>query len=67
MIKMKQFEDEGASKELAEAKASNFLLTAYRKKLSSLYLSYIRWFHALKSDPAHKNVMATVRRFMGRR
>ena len=29
--KVEQFEDEGASKELAEAKASNFLLPAYGK------------------------------------
>ena len=61
---MEQFGDEGASKELAENKASNFLLAGYRKKLRSLYLSYVRWFHALKSDPAQKNVMPTVRRFL---
>ena len=61
---MKQFEDEGASKELAEAKASNFMLPDYRKKLRSLYLSYVKWFHALKYDSVHKDVMATVHRFM---
>lgn len=61
---VERYQDEGASKEVAEAKASNYLLPAYRKKLRGLYLHYLKWIRNLKSDHIHKEIMATLRRYM---
>ena len=61
---VEHFQNEGAPKGVAEAKASNFLLPTYRKKLRGLYLHYLKWIHDLKSDHIHKEIMATLRRYM---
>ncbi|KAL9952830.1 hypothetical protein ACROYT_G040143 [Oculina patagonica] len=61
---VERYQEEGSSKNVAEAKASNFLLPSYRKKLRGLYLHYVKWIRHLKSDHIHKEVMATLRRYM---
>ena len=40
----------------AQIQASNRLLL--------VYLQYLRWYHDLKTDPVHKKVIKTLRRFM---
>ncbi len=60
---VERYQEEGSSKNVAEAKASNFLLPSYRKKLRGLYLHYVKWIRHLKSDHIHKEVMATLRRY----
>ncbi|KAL9983274.1 hypothetical protein ACROYT_G005420 [Oculina patagonica] len=59
---VERYQEEGSSKNVA--KASNFLLPSYRKKLRGLYLHYLKWIRRLKSDHIHKEVMATLRRYM---
>ncbi|KAL9964691.1 hypothetical protein ACROYT_G028366 [Oculina patagonica] len=61
---VERYQKEGSSKNVVEAKASNFLLPSYRKKLRGLYLHYLKWIRHLKSDHIHKEVMATLRRYM---
>ena len=51
-------------KDDAELQASTLLLPAYRRRLRIFYLQYLKWYHALKTDPVHKKVMTTLRRFM---
>ncbi len=58
------YQDEDTSKEVAEAKASNFLLPSYGKKLQGLYLHYLKCIRDLKSDHIHKDVMATLPHYM---
>ena len=48
----------------AEHRASSLLIPAYRKRLRILYLDYLKWHQVLKTDPVHKQVMKTLRRFM---
>ena len=61
---VEQYITQGLQKEDAELQASSLLLPAYRKRLRIFYLQYLKWFHALKTDPVHKKVMTTLRRFM---
>ncbi|KAJ7384889.1 hypothetical protein OS493_019570 [Desmophyllum pertusum] len=62
--RVERYQDEGVSKDVAKAMASNFLLPTYRKMLRRLYLYYVKWFYKLKTYPVHKEVMATQCRFM---
>ena len=55
---------QGVRKKDAEARASNLLLPAYRKRLQTLYLYYLEWYCDLKTDPVHNKVMKTLRSFM---
>lgn len=55
---------QGFRKQDAEAQASNLLLPAYRKRLRTLYLHYLKWYCDLKTDPVHNKVMKTLRSFM---
>ena len=55
---------QGFRKQDAEAQASNLLLPAYRKRLRTLYLHYLKWNCDLKTDPVHNKVMKTLRSFM---
>ena len=61
---VEQYITQGLQKDDAELQASSLLLPAYRKRLRIFYLQYLKWFHALKTDPVHKKVMTTLRRFM---
>ena len=61
---VEQYITQGLQKDDAELQASSLLLPAYRKRLRIFYLQYLKWYHALKSDPVHKKVMTTLRRFM---
>ena len=61
---VERFQNEGVPKDVAEAKASNYLLPAYRKKLRGLYVHYLKWIRNLKNDRIHKEIMATLRRYM---
>ena len=56
--------EKGASQDIAAAKAMNNLLPAYRKKLRSVYLHYLKWYRCLKQDPIHRQVIKTLRKFM---
>ena len=56
--------EKGASQDIAAAKAMNDLLPAYRKKLQSLYLHYLKWYRCLKQDPIHQQVIKTLHKFM---
>ena len=56
--------EESVSQELAEAQGASDLLPAYRKELRSLYLHYLKWYHCLKQDPIHHQVVKTLRKFM---
>ena len=51
-------------KDDAELQATTLLLPAYRKRLRTFYLQSLKWYHVLKTDPVHKKVMTTLRRFM---
>ena len=55
---------QGASRERAEAETFNALLPAFRKRLRYVYLDHLKWFHSLKMDSIHRNVMKTIRKFM---
>ena len=55
---------EGLPREVAEVRASNSLLPAYRKRLRDLYLNYLEWYHDLRTDPVHKTIIKTLRSFM---
>ena len=61
---VEQYITQGLQKNDAELQASSLLLPAYRKRLRIFYLQYLKWYHALKTDPVHKKVMTTLRRFM---
>ena len=61
---VEQYTTQGLLKNDAEHRASNLLLPAYRKRLRVLYLDYLKWYQVLKTDPVHKQVMKTLRRFM---
>ena len=61
---VEQYITQGLQKDDAELQASSLLIPAYRKRLRIFYLQYLKWFHALKTDPVHKKVMTTLRRFM---
>ena len=61
---VEQYITQGLQKDDAELQASSLLLPAYRKRLRIFYLQYLKCFHALKTDPVHKKVMTTLRRFM---
>ena len=61
---VEQYITQGLQKDDAELQASSLLLPSYRKRLRIFYLQYLKWFHALKTDPVHKKVMTTLRRFM---
>ena len=61
---VEQYITQGLLKNEAERRASNHLLPAYRKRLRVLYLDYLKWHQVLKTDPVHKEVMKTLRRFM---
>ena len=61
---VEQYITQGLQKDDAELQASSLLLPAYRKRLRIFYLQYLKWFHALKTDPVHKKVMTTLHRFM---
>ena len=61
---VEQYITQGLQKDDAELQASSLLLPAYRKRLRVFYLQYLKWFHALKTDPVHKKVMTILRRFM---
>ena len=61
---VEQYITQSLQKDDAELQASSLLLPAYRKRLRIFYLQYLKWFHALKTDPVHKKVMTTLRRFM---
>ena len=61
---VEQYITQGLQKDDAELQASSLLLPAYRKRLRIFYLQYLKWYHALKTDPVHKKVMTTLRRFM---
>ena len=61
---VEQYITQGLQKDDAELQASSLLLPAYRKRLRIFYLQYLKWFHALKTDPVHKKAMTTLRRFM---
>ena len=51
---------QGLPKHDAQIQASTCLLFDYRKRLRHLYLQYLRWQHALKTDPVRKKVMKTL-------
>ena len=51
---VEQYITQGLQKDDAELQASSLLLPAYRKRLRMCYLQYLKWFHALKTDPVHK-------------
>ena len=55
---------EGLPREVAEVRASNRLLPAYRKRLRGLYLNYLEWYHDLRADPVHKTIIKTLRSFI---
>ena len=55
---------QGLSKDDAQIQTSNRLFPVYRKRLRYSYSQYLRWYHDLKTDPEHKKVMKTLRRFM---
>ena len=61
---VEQYTMQGLLKNDAEHRASSLLLPAYRKRLRVLYLDNLKWHQALKTDPVHKQVMKTLRRFM---
>ena len=61
---VEQYTMQGLLKNDAEHRASSLLLPAYRKRLRILYLDYLKWHQVLKTDPVHKQVMKTLRRFM---
>ena len=61
---VERFLVKGASREVANAKALNVLLSAHRRKLRRLYVYYLKWFRHLRRDPVHQEVMNTLRRFM---
>ena len=61
---VEQYITQGLQKDDAELQASSLLLPAYRKRLRIFYLQYLKWYHVLKTDPVHKKVMTTLRRFM---
>ena len=61
---VEQYITQGLQKDDAELQASSLLLPAYRKRLRIVYLQYLKWYHALKTDPVHKKVMTTLRWFM---
>ena len=63
-LEVERFLDEGQPREVAKAKALNFLLPAHRRKLRRLYLHYLKWFGRLRRDPVHQEVTNTLRRFM---
>ena len=56
--------EKGVSQDIAAAKAMNDLLPAYRKKLRSVYLHYLKLYRCLKQDPIHRQVIKTLRKFM---
>ena len=61
---VEQYITQGLQKDDAELQASSLLLPAYRKRLRIFYPEYLKWLHALKTNPVHKKVMTTLRRFM---
>ena len=61
---VEQYITQRLQKDDAELQASTLLLPAYRRRLRIFYLQYLKWYHALKTDPVHKKVMTTLRRFM---
>ena len=61
---VEQFLDKGASRAVARAKALNFPSPADKQKLWRLYLHNLKWFHGLRQDPIHQEVMNTLRCFM---
>ena len=61
---VEQYITQGLQKDDAELQATTLLLPAYRKRLQTFYLQSLKWYHVLKTDPVHKKVMTTLRRFM---
>ena len=61
---VERFLEEGEPREVAKAKALNFLLPAHRRKLRRLYLHYLKCFRRLRGDPVHQKITATLRCFM---
>ena len=61
---VEQYITQGLQKDDAGLHASSLLLPVHRKRLRIFYLQYLKWYHALKTDPVHEKVMTTLRRFM---
>ena len=61
---VEQYITQGLQKDDAELQATTQLLPAYRKRLRTFYLQSLKWYQVLKTDPVHKKVMTTLRRFM---
>ena len=62
--KLREYQKNGASEELAKKKAYKFLLPAFRKRLNRTYLHYIKWYRTLKWNSVDKEIMETLRCFM---
>ena len=60
VIEVKRFLEEGEPREVAKAKARNFLLPARRRKFRRLYLHYLKWFRRLRRDPVHQKLTNTL-------
>ena len=61
---VEQYITQGLQKDDAELQASSLLLPAYRKRQQVFYLQYLKWYHALKTDPVHKKIMTVLCRFV---
>ena len=61
---VEQYITPGLQKDDAELQATTLLLPAYRKRLRTFYLQSLKCYQVLKTDPVHKKVMTTLRRFM---
>ena len=54
-----QYEENGASENVARIKTENAFLPVYRKELRKVLLGNLQWMRALEKDPTFKKVMET--------
>ncbi|KXJ04808.1 hypothetical protein AC249_AIPGENE2424, partial [Exaiptasia diaphana] len=58
-ILMENYQRNGDSVEVANAKATNDLVPIFRKELREVLYEHLKWIHQLKKDPTFKKIMET--------
>ena len=61
---VEQYEEQGNSQEVAQAKATNDLVPTYRNELRQVLLETMKWMRNLKKDPLYKKILETMKNFM---